>query len=84
MYFRFNTVEEDRPSAMDLILAINTRTPVRRRFYQPRARMNEERVKRMNVTKFENGTMVITNTSEILNGTDVMLQVNEGWISFSF
>jgi hypothetical protein len=32
----------------------------------------------MNITKFSNGTMVITNTTEVLNGTDMMLQENIG------
>ncbi|XP_028405804.1 zinc metalloproteinase nas-30-like [Dendronephthya gigantea] len=60
---------------MDMILAINTRTPVRRRLHKETGD-DGERVKRMNVTKFSNGTMVITNTSEVLNGTDVLIQAN--------
>ena len=37
-----------------------------------------EITKRMNVTKLPNGTMINTNTSEVLNGTDVIIEVNEG------
>lgn len=75
---RFVLLANHRPNAMDLILAINQRTPVTRKFHVARQQMGEEIVKRMNVTKFSNGTMVITNTSEVLNGTDIMLQVNLG------
>ena len=62
---------------MDLILAINRNTPARRTLHE-NSGMGGEVTKRMNITKLSNGTMVITNTSEILNGTDVLLQENLG------
>ena len=62
---------------MDMILAINNRTPVRRKLHKE-PEDEGERIKRMNVTKFSNGTMVITNTSEVLNSTDVLIQANLG------
>jgi hypothetical protein len=65
------------PSAMDLILAINRNTPVKRTLHKKNA-IDGEMAKRMNITKFSNGTMVITNTTEVLNGTDMMLQENIG------
>jgi hypothetical protein len=64
---------------MDLILAVNRNTPVRRILHKENG-MDAEITKRMNITKLSNGTMVITNTTEILNGTDVLLQTNLGKI----
>ena len=71
--------ENPGATAMDMILAINRNTPVRRTLHKQNG-IEGEFAKRMNVTKFSNGTMVITNTSEVLNGTDVMLQANLGKI----
>ena len=62
---------------MDLIIAINRNTPVRRSYHKEDG-IDAKITKRMNVTKLPNGTMVNTNTSEVLNGTDVIIQVNEG------
>ena len=62
---------------MDLILAVNQNTSVRRTLLKQRE-MDGEFSKRMNVTKFPNGTMVIANTSRVLNGTDMMLEINLG------
>ncbi|CAB3982391.1 ---NA--- [Paramuricea clavata] len=60
---------------MDLILAINRNTPVKRTLHKKNA-IDGEMAKRMNITKFSNGTMVITNTTEVLNVTDMILQEN--------
>ena len=76
----FHSAENSSLSAMDLILAINTRTPVRRRLQKKTVveGVEEGDMERMNLTKFTNGTMVIANTSVVLNGTDVLLQTNLG------
>ena len=62
---------------MDLIIAINTNTPVRKNYHKQDG-MDAEITKRMNITKLPNGTMINTNTSDVLNSTDVIIEVNKG------
>lgn len=62
---------------MDLIIAINRNTPVRKNYHKQDG-MDAEITKRMNVTKLPNGTLVNTNTSDVLNSTDVIIEVNKG------
>ena len=62
---------------MDLILAVNRNRPVTKALHK-KDRIGGGMTKRMNITKLSNGNMVIANTSEVLNGTDVMLQINKG------